>query len=863
MSPQAQTRMSCTPRNDGFLLLKLYPKPCTLDPNMAYVADLHIHSRFAGACSGALNIPNLATWAKFKGIDLLGSGDALHPLYQQELKRDLKDAGEGIYENKGTKFIISAEISCIYSEGGKLRRIHLIILFPSLDTAFQLSEALNKKGAKLASDGRPILGMSSKQICDIVFSLEPKSIVIPAHCVLPSTLIHTAQGMKQIKDVQKGDLVYTHKNRKRKVTEILKHNHQGQLIKIQSWYFSLGLEATSEHPFYGFKTKKCPSTGDTCLPSLAHQKICQHNFYKDYYPEWIKAEDLRVGDILAYPRFTNTTPMPSFSLSAFSPERFDLGIIKTRTKKEHLFEPNLIIDENFCRLVGYYLAEGWVTSKGEIGFCFNSKEQDYVNDVIDLVQKVFKINHHRIYTRKTSQGTEILFASRFLVKLFSQLFYQTKPHRAGNKTLPEWMLHLPINLQSQLLLGWWRGDAGYTNSRSLMNQMKVICLRLGIIPSIGVDSAEKHLKRGNHFYQGRTIQATTDLYHFSHLAFFEDPFGLLKEPIFTRFQRKLQRRHGWIDKDYVYLPIRKITSQEFAGQVMNLEVEEDHSYLTEFATVHNCWTPWYSLYGSNSGYDLLTDCFGEFSELIYAVETGLSSEPAMNWRIKELDNKSIVSFSDLHSLPRLGREVTMIGGSIKYESLRSALKNQNIIGTIEFFPEEGKYHYSGHRNCGVVLDSEQLKKNGEICPKCHRKLTIGVLQRVEELATRSKAELRIQNVEGITKSGAFPDRPGFRMLIQLEEIIGESYDMAVKSQKVQKKYEEMVQNIDSELKILTKTPIELLSMTAGERIAEGIQRVRSGQLEIEPGYDNTYGVVKIWTDQEKTDFKKDPQTSLF
>lgn len=428
---------------------------------MAYVADLHIHSRFAQACSKELNIPNLSKWAKYKGIDLLGTGDCLHPLWQKELERDLEELNDGFYVLRkqkessayvydGVKFVLTTEVACIYSEGGKLRRIHILIFLPSIDSAKRLSEALIKNGANLSSDGRPILGMSSKKLCEIVFKTEPKAIVIPAHI----------------------------------------------------------------------------------------------------------------------------------------------------------------------------------------------------------------------------------------------------------------------------------------------------------------------------------------------------------------------------------------------------------------------WTPWFSLYGSNSGYDKFRDCFGEFSEYIYAIETGLSSEPAMNWRVADLDHKSIVSFSDAHSLPRLGREVTLFAGECSYQALRDSLKNQNVIGSIEFFPEEGKYHYSGHRICNIVYDPETLRKKGDICPVCKRKLTVGVLQRVEDLATRSEKELELYKDNGVLKSKTFPNKAGFRMLVQLEEIISEVMGVSTTSLKVKNEYLRLVTTIDPELKILTKTPIDLISMTAGERLAEGVKRVREGKLTIEPGFDNTYGKVKIWS-EEKEELKTD------
>lgn len=411
---------------------------------MAFVADLHLHSRFARACSRDLNIPNLSLWAQYKGIDLLGSGDCLHPLWLSELKSTLKETSNG-YEYEGVNFLPTTEVACIYSESGKVRRIHIIIIFPSLEAAELSAEALIKRGVNLASDGRPILGLSSRALSELIWKVCPQALIIPSHI----------------------------------------------------------------------------------------------------------------------------------------------------------------------------------------------------------------------------------------------------------------------------------------------------------------------------------------------------------------------------------------------------------------------WTPWFSLFGSNSGYDSFEDCFGEYSSKVMAVETGLSSEPAMNWRIADLDQKAIVSFSDAHSLPRLGREVTIFNGEISFEGLSEAIKQNDLIGTIEFFPEEGKYHYSGHRNCGVVYGPEELKAKGKVCPKCQRELTVGVLQRVEELASRGNDELRIKNDGGIITSEAFPQRPGFRMLVQLEEIIAESMGTAVASQKVKNEYIRLVTSVDPELKLLTKTKLELISMAAGEKLAEGIERVRKGQLSITPGFDNTYGIVKIWSDEEE------------
>lgn len=421
---------------------------------MSFVADLHIHSRFSRACSSALNIPNLALWAKYKGIDLMGTGDSLHPLWQVELKRDLV-WNNGVYEYQGVKFLPSVEVACIYSDQGRVRRIHILIILPTLESAEELSKVLTQKGVNLVSDGRPIMGMSSRALCEIVFKVEPKALIIPAHI----------------------------------------------------------------------------------------------------------------------------------------------------------------------------------------------------------------------------------------------------------------------------------------------------------------------------------------------------------------------------------------------------------------------WTPWFSVFGSKAGYDKFTDCFGEFSDQVFAVETGLSSEPLMNWQVSQLDNKAIVSFSDAHSLPRLGREVTMINGEPTFNGLFKALKHQDIAETIEFFPEEGKYHFSGHRSCGVVFDMEGLKRNGEICPVCKRELTLGVLDRTEKLSDRSIKDLGLKINEGVTTTEKLK-RPGFRMLVQLEEIIAESMGVGVSSKKVQKEYIRLVTTLAPEIKILTELLIEEIASAAGSKIAEGVKRVRERNLSITPGFDNTYGKVKIWSEEEKS--KKDTeQAALF
>lgn len=407
---------------------------------MSYIADLHIHSRYSRACSKDLNIPNLALWAKYKGINLLGTGDCLHPQWLKELQKDLEGGETGLYSYQDVRFLLTTEVALLYSDGGKFRRIHLLVFFPSFKSVEKLQQELIKRGVNVSYDGRPAMGLSVIEFCKMVFECAPKALIIPAHI----------------------------------------------------------------------------------------------------------------------------------------------------------------------------------------------------------------------------------------------------------------------------------------------------------------------------------------------------------------------------------------------------------------------WTPWFGLFGSNSGFDFFQECFKEFSNNIYAIETGLSSEPLMNWRVSDLDNKAILSFSDAHSLPRLGREATVFKGNLSYDELADDIKKQNILETIEFYPEEGKYHYSGHRDCNISFSPDEVSKKGETCPVCKKRLTIGVMERVSFLATRTVGDLEIEKENGLIKSKFFPNRPPFRMLVQLEEIISQSLEAGVKSKKVQFEYLKLVSNLDNEISILTKTSLNSIATISGEKIAEGIKRVRAGELAIEPGFDNTYGKVNIF-----------------
>lgn len=812
-----------------------------------------------------MTIPTIAMWARRKGIGLVATGDWTHPIWFREIERDLEEMGNGLLRlrtqdvgHSTPLFLLATEVSSIYSQGGKLRRVHTLIWVPTLESARKISQEMTKRGCNLMSDGRPIVGLSCIHIAELVLSIEPKALIIPAHCLLPESMVLTDRFFpKQIQTVREGDSVYTHTGTFQKITEVKKRSYNGEVIAIKPWYFRPGLTTTPEHPYWAIRTvKKCPSTGDVCRPSAAHLRLCRRKDCLSYKPEWILAKDLEVGDMLIYPRPKQTRVYTEVSLSNdvkgfhTNEETLFAGGTRGRTVSD-----TLAVTPELGRLLGYYIAEGTTDGKNSFSFTFSVDERDYINDLTDLVKTVFGIGNPRINRRVGTRGVEIGFSSKIHAAWLGAVCYTGSTRRnAAGKELPWFLFEADHRVQAEFLRGWYRGDKGYTSSRTLMNHIKTLCLDLGIIPSVIVDTALAHRRRGNHRFGTRTIHARFDSFAFSNFAFFDNPYDLKKE--IKRSQAKLDRRHGWVDEKNVYLPIKDILRLPYEGEVYNLEVENDHSYVTEFAAVHNCWTPWFSVYGSLGGFDSLEEAFGKFAKHIYAVETGLSSNPAMNWRIKELDNRAILSFSDAHSGPKLGREATVFDlNEFSYDAIYSALTHQlinasRISYTIEFYPEEGKYHWSGHRACGIRWGPKETAKNGSSCPVCGKPLTQGVEQRVSELAGRSEESLKLSRDGMMTKSLAFPNRPPFVMLVPLQEIISECIGSPVASPKVQGPYSALTDALGGEFNVLLHSSIDEITKSAGERVAQGIDKVRRGDLVIDPGYDGVFGVVRLWREGE-------------
>ena len=262
------------------------------------------------------------------------------------------------------------------------------------------------------------------------------------------------------------------------------------------------------------------------------------------------------------------------------------------------------------------------------------------------------------------------------------------------------------------------------------------------------------------------------------------------------------------------------------------------------------WTPWFSVFGSKSGFNSLEDAYGEYTEKITALETGLSSDPAMNWTVSKIDGYSLVSNSDSHSPSRIGREANVFDCELNYQEIKHVLEtkdNKKFLYTIEFFPEEGKYYNDGHRNCKVNFHPEETKKHKGICPVCKKPLTRGVLSRVGDLADRE---------EGFIPKNAI----GYKSMVCLDEIIAETKGVGKQSKAVQREYLEIISAHGPEFNILNKMSLDELFNNLPGKVAEGIKRVRDKNIEMTPGHDGEYGIIKIFKKQEK---KAEAQLKLF
>lgn len=311
----------------------------------------------------------------------------------------------------------------------------------------------------------------------------------------------------------------------------------------------------------------------------------------------------------------------------------------------------------------------------------------------------------------------------------------------------------------------------------------------------------------------------------------------------AKFIKSLEARGAKLASDG--RPILGISSRDIAA--MCLEISEQALIIPAHA-----WTPWFAVFGSKSGFDSVEDCFQDYSQYIYALETGLSSDPAMNWRLSKNDRYTLISNSDAHSLENLGREANVLDlKTVSYGEIFDAIKTRDkkrFVGTIEFFPEEGKYHLDGHAACAFVCEPEESVRLNGRCPKCGKALTIGVYNRVASLA---------DHPAGRKPENEIP----FRSIVPLTEILAETLGVKKGTKKVKDAYAKLINGIGNEFFILLDAPIDDIARQSSPLVAEGVKRIREGRVRIKPGYDGIYGEITLFSEEERAGGAK--QGSLF
>ena len=257
----------------------------------------------------------------------------------------------------------------------------------------------------------------------------------------------------------------------------------------------------------------------------------------------------------------------------------------------------------------------------------------------------------------------------------------------------------------------------------------------------------------------------------------------------------------------------------------------------------HAWTPWYGVYGSKAGFDSLDECFGDLAPMVRAVESGLSSDPAMNRAVPELAHRAVVSFSDAHSPGNLGREVTAFSAPLTWDGLATAVDRGGVAYTVEFYPEEGKYHYSGHRKCGVAYGTADLERYGPACPVCGRQLTLGVLHRVNEVSGRASVDANHPDEDGFVRGDE--GGPPYARLIPLREIIAAVKGVGINTRTVAREYSFITDAVGSELDALLWASSSDLEAVTDETMARAIMQARIGQVRVTPGFDGQYGSVSL------------------
>jgi len=786
---------------------------------MSFIADFHIHSRYSRATSFNADLENYAKWAKIKGIKVLGTGDFTHPKWFSELKEKLEPAEPGLFKLKNseeeTRFILTSEISCIYSKKGKVRKIHIIIFAPSFEIVEKINTRLSFIG-NLTADGRPILGLDAKELAKIILNISEDCLIVPAHLYTPwFSLFGSKSGFDSIEEC---------------FEDYSKHIYAGET----------GLSCYDE------KTEVLTNNGWEKFSQIQNNdKICTLNlnnnevgfqkplgkFVYDYKGKMYRLRTKRI-DLLVTPNHKLLVTGCDFR----RPPRFFLkkakflfnkskrfkkdGIWKGKNVK-HFILPAVkmkwgceyysggfrikpakkIPIKPWLKFFGFWLAEGWASqwtdkkgnSSYEIRLCNRN------NALLFEMKKILESFGYNVYwDKKINNAIRVRDYQLFhYLKQFGKCFNKFAPSeiKSLSKMLLEIFFEYYIKGDGHIYGRSGKGLYASTSSIRLRDDLQEIALKLGMSAYYKLDK-----KKGTPFYSpGYKYKRIYKQKNDTWLIYFirHNLHAVIPSTI-----KKYKHTESWID---------------FNGKVFSLAVP---------------------------------------NQVIYVRRNGIpvwcgNSDPPMSWRNSALDRITLISCSDAHSSSKIGREANVFDTELSYSAIIKAIKEKNpkeFLYTIEFFPEEGKYHFDGHRNCQINCSPSETKRYNGICPVCHRPLTIGVLNRVEELADRPN---------GFKPGNAIP----FKSLVPLIEIIAEALNVGVTAKETERNYKNLIEKFNNEFNILLNVPISELEKESLPEIAEGIKRVREGKIKLIPGYDGVYGKIKIFSNQEEQ--KQFRQETLF
>ncbi|MEW5907789.1 MAG: LAGLIDADG family homing endonuclease [Patescibacteria group bacterium] len=795
---------------------------------MKIVADLHIHSKYSRAVSQEMTLENIALWAKKKGIQVMGTGDFTHPQWFDDIKTKLEPAENGLYNLKSqisnlksevssfkfqdTRFMLTAEISSIYSKGGKVRRIHNLIFAPSIEAVEKINTKLGWIG-NLKADGRPILGLDSKELLKIILEADEKCVLIPAHAWTPwFSIFGSMSGFDSIEEcfeemsphifaIETGLSCYDEK------TEVLAESGWKKFADVRQEDKICTLNISTEEieyqkpqeiyhskyrgKMYRLKTKRADllvTPNHNLLYAPVDFRVRRPYRLKEVRSLFGKSKILRKDGIWKGENLHYFT-LPEVKIQHGS--RFYSGF---RTKKE-----KTIPIKQWLKFFGFWIAEGWTTkgNNGDYAVCISNKNYELMTEMKHILES---FGYSVFWDKKTTNTIRVRDY---------QLFHYLKQFgKASEKHLPMEIKTLSSKLLEIFLQYYLKGDGHVYGRNGKGRSATTISIRLRD------DLQEIALKTGDSAYY------------------------------------KLLRKKGSPSNS----PSQKKQYYQSADSWNIYFIRHNrHAIIPSTMKKYGYKEQWVD-------YDGMVYCVSVPNHTVYIRRNGIplwcgNSDPAMNWRLSSLDKISLISNSDSHSLQKLGREANVFDCELSYRGIIDAIRSKDpkkFLYTIEFFPEEGKYHYDGHRDCRVSFPPDETEKHRMICPVCGKQLTVGVLNRVAQLADLP--------AEAVAKAGRIP----FKNLIPLDEIIGEAMSVGPKSKKVMEEYEKLVSNFGSELNVLEEVSYDEISRVGNTELGETIKRVREGRVIIKPGYDGEYGKISIFTEDEKENILSGrSQSSLF